>query len=87
MKRMRMESAETLLARVNRELEQISDIQHCLARRRVFLRHQATRLRLGVSALEITLALRAETLAEGRRTRLDSASLNEPQEDRDTDSA
>ena len=70
------ESAETLLARVNRELEHISDVQHSLARRRVFLQQQATRLRLGVSALEVTTALRAEALAEARRTGLNPARVD-----------
>ena len=78
MERMSMQSTETLLARVNRELERISDVQHTLARRKVFLQRQATNLRLGVSPLEVTLALRTEALAEGERTRLRSGSFNGP---------
>ena len=71
------ESPEALLARVNRELEHISDVQHSLARRKAFLQQQATRLRLGVSAFEVTLALRAEELAEARRTGLNATGIED----------
>lgn len=54
-------SAEILLARVNRELERISEAQHRLARRKALLQEQATRLRLGASPMEVRLTLEAVT--------------------------
>src|SRR4029078_6959228 len=42
MDRITTQSSEVLLARVNRELEQISDTQHRLARRKLLLQQQAT---------------------------------------------
>jgi hypothetical protein len=70
MERITAQSSEVLLARVNRELEQISDTQHRLARRKSFLQHQATRLRLGASPLEVRVALRASAIGEEQRNRL-----------------
>ena len=70
MDRIAAQSSEVLLARVNRELERISDTQHRLARRRTFLQQQATRLRLGASPIEVRLALRAAALDEEERNRL-----------------
>jgi hypothetical protein len=61
------QSPDTLLARINHELERISDAQHRLARRKTFLQEQATRLRLGVSPLEIRLTIRAAALREDER--------------------
>lgn len=77
MERMTAQSSEVLLARVNRELERISDTQHRLARRRLFLQEQATRLRLGASPIEIRLALRAAVLGEQERHQLTGADWSE----------
>ena len=66
------QSSEVLLARVNRELEYISDTQHRLARRRLVLQEQATRLRLGASPFEVSLTLRAAAMDEDERNRLAS---------------
>ena len=49
----------SMLARIDEELRRISSIQHDLARRRALLQEQATKLRLGVSPLEVSLTLRA----------------------------
>lgn len=73
MERLTAQSSEVLLARVNRELERISDTQHRLARKRLFLQEQATRLRLGASPIEIRLALRAAVLGEQERNQLSGA--------------
>ena len=54
-------ASEALLVRLNRELERISVTQHRLARRKALLQHQATRLRLGASPVEVRLALRVAT--------------------------
>ena len=70
MDRMTTQSSDVLLARVNSELERISDTQHRLARRKQLLQHQATRLRLGASPIEVGLALRAAMLGEEERARL-----------------
>jgi hypothetical protein len=70
MDRIAQQSSEVLLARVNRELEYISDTQHRLARRRIVLQEQATRLRLGASPFEVDLTLRASALDEDDRSRL-----------------
>jgi hypothetical protein len=70
MDRITAHSAEVLLARVNRELERISDAQHHLARKKLYLQEQATRLRLGASPLEVRLQLRAHALGEEERDRL-----------------
>src|SRR5262249_30262143 len=67
-------SSDVLLARVNRELEEISDLQHRLARRKAVLQNQATRLRLGASPLEVGFALQASARMEEdeRNFRLDA---------------
>jgi hypothetical protein len=59
MDRIPEQSSEILLARINRELERISDTQHRLARRKSVLQEQATRLRLGASPTEVRMAIRA----------------------------
>lgn len=59
MDRIPEQSSDILLARINRELEKISDAQHRLARRRTLLQEQATRLRLGASPTEVRTALKA----------------------------
>ena len=59
MDRITEHSSEVLLARVNSEIERISDAQHRLARRKLVLQREATRLRLGASPLEVRLMLRA----------------------------
>ena len=51
--------AEGVLARVNLEIEKISDLQHRLARQKTLLQEQATRLRLGASPVEVGLLLAA----------------------------
>ena len=61
------QSSDVLLARVSRELEEISDLQHRLARRRALLQDQATRLRLGASPLEVGCALQASRMEEDDR--------------------
>jgi hypothetical protein len=70
MDRFAAQSSEVLLARVNRELERISDTQHRLARRRTFLQEQATRLRLGASPIEVRFTLRANAMDEDEHTAL-----------------
>ena len=52
-------SGEGVLARVNLEIEKISDLQHRLARQKTLLQEQATRLRLGASPAEVGLLLDA----------------------------
>jgi hypothetical protein len=52
-------SGEGLLARVNLEIEKISDLQHRLARQKTLLQEQATRLRLGASPAEVGVLLAA----------------------------
>jgi hypothetical protein len=54
-----MEASDALLARINRQLQLISERQHRLARRRALLQEQATRLRLGESPALVYLTLRA----------------------------
>ena len=81
MDRIAAQSSEVLLARVNRELERISDTQHRLARRRSFLQQQATRLRLGASPIEVRLTLRAAALDEEERNRLAGEWNEEPKSD------
>jgi hypothetical protein len=78
MERITAQSSEVLLARVNRELERISDTQHRLARRKSFLQQQATRLRLGVSPLEVRVALRAAAIGEEERNRPGVEWIDEP---------
>lgn len=70
MDRITTQSSDVLLARLNRELERISDTQHRLARQRTMLQQQATRLRLGASPLEVRLTLRAAAIEEEDRNRL-----------------
>lgn len=70
MDRITEHSSEVLLARVNRELERISDTQHRLARQKLVLQREATRLRLGASPLEVRLTLRATAFGDEERTRL-----------------
>jgi hypothetical protein len=53
----RDDSADALLASINRRLDAISRRQHELALEREELRLQATRLRLGVPAREVRAAL------------------------------
>ena len=81
MERIAAQSSEVLLARVNRELERISDTQHRLARRRTLLQQQATRLRLGASPIEVRLTLRAAALDEEERNRLAGEWTDEPKTD------
>ena len=81
MDRIAAQSSEVLLARVNRELERISDTQHQLARRRSFLQEQATRLRLGASPIEVRLTLRAAALDEEERSRIATEWAEEPKTD------
>lgn len=50
---------QILCARLNRELEKISDEQHALARRRTALQEAATRLRLGAQADVVLAGLRS----------------------------
>lgn len=76
MDRITAQSSEVLLARVNRELERISDAQHRLARKKLLLQQQATRLRLGASPIEVRLQLRA--LGEEERNRLSAPWSDEP---------
>ena len=73
MDRITTQSSDVLLARVNQELERISDTQHRLARRKLVLQQQATRLRLGASPIEVHLTLRAAAIGEEARNRLASA--------------
>lgn len=63
------QSSDVLLARINRELERISEVQHRLARRRTMLQQQATRLRLGASPTEVRFALRAAAATEQEERR------------------
>jgi hypothetical protein len=49
--------AERLLAKINGELETISQTQHRLARQRALLQEHATRLRLGASPTAVRVAL------------------------------
>jgi hypothetical protein len=56
--------SDVLLARINRQLEAISDAQHRLARRKALFQEQATRLRLGASPVVVQAAL-AEASAFG----------------------
>jgi hypothetical protein len=63
-------SSEALLAQINRELERISDTQHRLARKRLVLQEQATRLRLGAPAQEVRTALKAAAAEQAERRRL-----------------
>ena len=67
MDRIPEQSSEILLARINRELERISETQHRLARRRTLLQEQATRLRLGASASEVRLAIKASAVESEER--------------------
>lgn len=69
-------SAEVLLGRLNRELDELSQQQHRLARRTTVIRELATRLRLGEAAARIQDELvrlgqeervRAEIAEESRR--------------------
>jgi hypothetical protein len=57
------QSAEELLAWINRQLELISAKQHRLAHRKNALQEQATRLRLGASPAIVRLALRESSAA------------------------
>ncbi len=67
MDRIAGQSSEVLLARVNHELEKISELQHRLARRKALLQQQATRLRLGASPTEVRFALKAASENDERR--------------------
>ena len=58
------QSSDVWLARVNRELERISEVQHRLTRRNALLQEQATRLRLGSSPFALGLTLEVEIAAE-----------------------
>jgi len=49
--------AEHLLAKINRDLETISQTQHRLARQKALLQEHATRLRLGASPTAVRVAL------------------------------
>lgn len=73
MDRITAQSSEVLLARVNQELERISDTQHRLARRKLVLQQQATRLRLGASPIEVSLTLRAAAHGEEQRNGISEA--------------
>jgi hypothetical protein len=55
---------DLLLVKINRELEMISETQHRLARQKVVLQEQATRLRLGASPLAVSVALREAAALE-----------------------
>jgi hypothetical protein len=57
------QSAEELLAWINRQLEVISAKQHRLAHRKIALQEGATRLRLGASPAMVRLALREAAAA------------------------
>jgi hypothetical protein len=52
------QASEVLLARLNHELEKISEAQHRLAREKVLLQEHVTRLRLGASPTEVRVALK-----------------------------
>lgn len=67
MDRLPEQSSEILLARINRELEKISETQHRLARRKSMLQEQATKLRLGASSAEVRMALKAVALDSDER--------------------
>ena len=64
MERIATQSSDVLLARISRELERVSEVQHRLARRRTLLQQQATRLRLGASPSEVRSTLRVAAAAE-----------------------
>ena len=81
MERITEHSSEVLLARVNRELEKISDTQHRLARRKLVLQREATRLRLGASPLEVRLTLQVSAFGDDEHTRLGSDWSEEPRVD------
>jgi len=81
MERITEHSSEVLLARVNRELERISDTQHRLARRKIVLQREATRLRLGASPLEVRLTLQVSAFGDDEGTRLGSDWSEEPRVD------
>ena len=49
--------SSALLAQLDHELHRISTVQHELARRKVVLQQQATRLRLGASPAEVSAVL------------------------------
>ena len=76
-------SSDVLLARVSRELEEISDLQHRLARRRALLQDQATRLRLGASPLEGGCALQASRMEEDDRGFTLDADRTSPEDGRE----
>jgi hypothetical protein len=52
-------SSDVLLARLNYQVEKISNVQHRLARKKALMQEQITRLRLGVSPAQVRVALRA----------------------------
>ena len=66
-------SSEMLLARINRELEKISEVQYQMARRKSVLREQATRLRLGATPGEVRVALRVGAAAQNERRQWSTA--------------
>jgi len=74
MERSVAQSSETLLARINHQLEVISEAQHRLARRKLTLQEQATRLRLGASPAEVRQILKDAAAAERSDQRPWSAS-------------
>lgn len=62
--------AQFLLARITWQLERISEKQHWLARRKVLLQEQATRLRLGESPELVRMEIRRPITGPGEtRTR------------------
>jgi hypothetical protein len=67
MDRVQEQSSDVLLARINRELEKISDHQHRLARKKAVLQEQATRLRLGASPSEVRIALKVAAVDHDER--------------------
>jgi hypothetical protein len=74
-------NSDVLLARVNRELERISEEQHRLARRKALLQEQATKLRLGASPFEVRFTLRAAMIEQEHRDQLMTAWTEESQEE------
>ena len=75
MARISARSSEVLLARLNHELERISDAEHRRARQSALLREQITRLRLGASVTEVRFAVKAIAASaheERRRWPVDS---------------
>ena len=63
------QSSDALLARLNHEVEKISEAQHRLARKKAVLQEQITRLRLGASPTEVRLALKAVSAVDHEERR------------------